>query len=448
MNLTPSCPHTQSQPCHLPAFHSQLIARLAVAALAAGIWLLCTATVLANPVDLNDIDVASSEESLKDMLEELDTIKRRLSKDVARHSEVDQAYGKTEKKIGELAAKSHQLKQQQKELQQQLQQLQREQRALQRKAEQQQAMIAEQIRQAYQMGGQSAAQLFFDRQSPADIDRQLTYLDFVNQARAKRIREYSETLEQKQAVGQQISQRQSDLAANQAELDAQQKTLAKLQDKRQKQLARLTEKIQDDESRIRLLRTDSDALQKLLEEVNRVVAAAERKEAERRKELEEQQQVQREVDSMTREQQRTEQTAIAALPRGSFASAKGKLPWPVSGQQQYRFGKQRPGSDVRWQGVTIKAKSGEPVKAIYAGRVIFADWFQGQGLLMIVDHGDGYMSLYGHNESLLRETGTWVAGGETIATVGNSGGQSIAALYFEIRHNGAPSDPNRWCRRG
>ena len=97
--------------------------------------------------------------------------------------------------------------------------------------------------------------------------------------------------------------------------------------------------------------------------------------------------------------------------------------------------------------MTIRANTGEPVKAIYAGRVIFADWFQGQGLLMIIDHGNGYMSLYGHNESLLQNAGAWVAGGETIATVGNSGGQSMAALYFEIRLNGQPSNPNLWCTK-
>ena len=109
-------------------------------------------------------------------------------------------------------------------------------------------------------------------------------------------------------------------------------------------------------------------------------------------------------------------------------------------------GKLRRHSDERWQGVSISAKEGSSVRAIFSGRVLFADWFTGQGLLMIIDHGDGYWSLYGHNQTLLKAEGDSVAAGEVIATVGNSGGQSVAALYFEIRHNGQPSNPSKWCK--
>jgi len=130
-----------------------------------------------------------------------------------------------------------------------------------------------------------------------------------------------------------------------------------------------------------------------------------------------------------------------------FHKLKGKLHWPTKGKISKRFGSSRSGSNLRWQGVTLTAKEGSEVNAIHHGRVVFADWFRGSGLLIIIDHGDGYMSLYGHNQSLLIEPGDWVTVGEQIATVGNSGGKKHAGLYFEIRHKGQPTDPRHWCKR-
>ncbi|MDC3332982.1 peptidoglycan DD-metalloendopeptidase family protein, partial [bacterium] len=123
------------------------------------------------------------------------------------------------------------------------------------------------------------------------------------------------------------------------------------------------------------------------------------------------------------------------------------MPWPTAGKLANSFGSKRNGTTLRWQGVNINARQGSDVKAIHYGRVVFADWFRGSGLLVIIDHGDGYMSLYGHNQSLLKSPGEWVIPGESIATVGNSGGQKSAGLYFEIRKNGKPTDPKRWCKR-
>ncbi|HEX7026934.1 MAG TPA: peptidoglycan DD-metalloendopeptidase family protein, partial [Gammaproteobacteria bacterium] len=121
------------------------------------------------------------------------------------------------------------------------------------------------------------------------------------------------------------------------------------------------------------------------------------------------------------------------------------LPWPARGNIMNHFGDSRRGSDLLWQGLRISAPKGSEVRAISHGRVAFADWLPGFGLLMILDHNDGYMSLYGHNETLYKEAGNWVQPGEIIATVGNSGGEQQAVLYFEIRHQGKPVDPQKWC---
>jgi septal ring factor EnvC (AmiA/AmiB activator) len=132
-----------------------------------------------------------------------------------------------------------------------------------------------------------------------------------------------------------------------------------------------------------------------------------------------------------------------------FARVKGKLAWPVQGRLAGDYGQPRgAGGPVRWTGVLLEATAGTPVKAVYHGRVAFADWLQGLGLLVIVDHGGGYMSLYGHNEALLKESGDWVEPGETIAQVGDSGGQARPGLYFEIRYNGEPVNPHPWIARG
>ena len=132
-------------------------------------------------------------------------------------------------------------------------------------------------------------------------------------------------------------------------------------------------------------------------------------------------------------------------PPRSFKALRGRLPWPVKGRVARRFGAARPESGLRWQGVVLEAPEGREVRAVAHGHVVFADWLRGFGLMVILDHGGGYMSLYGHNESLLREPGEWVAPGDVLATVGDSGAHSRAGLYFEIRRDGRPQNPAQWC---
>ena len=129
-----------------------------------------------------------------------------------------------------------------------------------------------------------------------------------------------------------------------------------------------------------------------------------------------------------------------------FGKLAGKLPWPLPGRITTGYNSRREGA-LRWQGVILGAPGGTPVRAIHSGRVVFADWLRGYGLLTIVDHGDGYLSLYGYNQALLREVGEWVAAGDSLALAGNSGGNMASGLYFEIRHRGKAVNPTRWCDR-
>lgn len=139
---------------------------------------------------------------------------------------------------------------------------------------------------------------------------------------------------------------------------------------------------------------------------------------------------------------------IPALPTEKpFSKQRGKLYWPAKGKVKNLYDHWRSVGKVKWQGNIIKAKEGAPVHTISNGRIAYSDWLRGYGLITIIDHGDGYMSLYGHNQTLLKEVGDWVENNEIIATVGSSGGLKSVGLYFEIRHNGKPSNPSRWCKK-
>ena len=130
-----------------------------------------------------------------------------------------------------------------------------------------------------------------------------------------------------------------------------------------------------------------------------------------------------------------------------FSELKGKLTWPVAGALLHDFGQPRAGGGVKWNGVVLGAPRGREVRAVYHGRVAFADWLAGMGLIVIVDHGEGFMTLYGYNETILKNAGDWVAPGDVIATVGDSGGQSEAGLYFELRQGAKPVNPRLWVTR-
>ena len=145
---------------------------------------------------------------------------------------------------------------------------------------------------------------------------------------------------------------------------------------------------------------------------------------------------------------RREAVAAAAPPepRMPFADAQGTLVMPVVGTLKNRYGARR-NADIRWRGWLIAADQGEPVRAVHGGDIIYADWLRGQGLLMVVDHGEGWLSLYAQNHSLLRGVGDRVSAGDIIAKAGASGGSETSGLYFEIRHRGVPVDPGEWIRR-
>ncbi|MDF1729596.1 MAG: peptidoglycan DD-metalloendopeptidase family protein, partial [Sulfitobacter sp.] len=249
-------------------------------------------------------------------------------------------------------------------------------------------------------------------------------------------------------------------------LDSQRDELDKVRKERQQALAKLNDDVKARDAKLQAREQDQADLGKVLKTIEETLARQAREaEQARQKALLAQQEAEKK-----REREAAEAVASATTdapaPRkparaapgplvssagesfgGPFASARGKLPWPVDGRLLARFGETR-GDDTRakWDGVMISAGAGTQVHAIHGGRVVFADWLRGAGLLVILDHGNGYLSLYGHNQTLLKAAGDVVKAGESISTVGNSGGQDTPALYFAIRQQGRPSDPAQWCR--
>ncbi len=257
------------------------------------------------------------------------------------------------------------------------------------------------------------------------------------------------------------------MLAQRADLDSRRQALEAERGKRQQVLAKLNGDMKDRDQKLQAREQDQADLSKVLKTIEETLARQAREAEEARKKA---------LLAQQEAEKRRQQEALAAAAReqakepveppkkarttlgpmvssdganygGAFSAARGKLPWPVNGRLLARFGDAR-GSDARakWDGVMISANPGTQVRAVHGGRVVFADWLRGAGLLVILDHGNGYLSLYGHNQSLLKSAGDIVKAGEAISTVGDSGGQDAAGLYFAIRQQGRPTDPSQWCR--
>ena len=275
----------------------------------------------------------------------------------------------------------------------------------------QQARIALELKTAWQMGQQGQVKVLLNQEDPHTVARAMAYYQYFFRARNELVGQYRETLEDLRVLEERIAGTLDQLAAQQAELEQQQAQLVTAQAAREATVASLSTSIESKAEKLKQLEQDRKELEKLLEAIARAVADLEVPEHYQ-----------------------------------PFKAARGKMPWPLAAKRVNNFGRPRNEGKMRWQGVTIPAREGSKVNAIHHGRVVYADWLRGSGLLLIIDHGDGYMSLYAHNQSLLREVGEWVKAGTPVSTVGNSGGQEQAALYFEIRHQGKPVNPASWCR--
>ena len=273
----------------------------------------------------------------------------------------------------------------------------------------QQAQINRIVRQAYQFGRQSQIKLLLNQEEPHRISRLLRYHNYIVSAHKVKRDTYLRTIAditKTEAIIVATTQR---LDANRIKLDQRYQQLKKTQGQRTLTLNKVKAELRSKGASLSQLRANQERLERLLEEA-------------------------------------TQALSKLKLPGDAkpFSQTRGKLPIPARGRILHEYGSPRLQGKLRWNGLFIAGKSGAPVVSVHYGRVIFSDYLRGHGLLLIIDHGDDYMSLYAHNQTLLKETGDWVRSGETIATVGNTGGQTRDGLYFEIRYRGKPQSPRRW----
>lgn len=273
-----------------------------------------------------------------------------------------------------------------------------------------QRSLATQVRAVYASGQTERLRLLLSQQEPARLGRVLVYYRYLTEDRATEIKaviaELSELTDAEIRLAENAA-RLEQLLARQTE---EARRLEQARQARAQVVASIDARITDRQSEAARLTAEAAALESLIEELRRALAD------------------------------------MPGTDREPFASLKGKLDWPAKGVLVSDFGQPRAGGSLKWNGVVIGTDRGRDVRAVYHGRVAYADWLPGMGLLLVIEHGDGYMSLYGHNETLYKRVGDWVEPGEVVAGAGDTGGKSRTGLYFEIRRDGQPQNPHRWFR--
>lgn len=268
--------------------------------------------------------------------------------------------------------------------------------------------LAGELRVAYMNGHQEQVKLLLTQRDPAQLGRIMTYYGYFGRARAERITAITEHLAHLELLTENITAEASKLKAIEADNAREVKSLAGARDRRKLTLAQVQSKIRSRNDELAKAQREAQALEKLVEQLRRAIEE------------------------------------FPDLGNQPFARVKGKLPWPVKGKLLARFGQLRSGGPLKWQGMVIGADRGTQVRAPFQGRVVYADWLPGLGLLLVLDHGGGYMSLYGHNEQLYRKVGDRVAAGDALGAVGDAAGTGQSGLYLEIRKGRQAIDPATW----
>ena len=354
-----------------------------------------------------EIDKAKQLKQLKQRMQVVETTIRKSQRN---KSKQQAELRKVEKKLGLASRKLNQVQAKLSKTKQTIKGLQKKQLLLLSDISQQKTLLAEQLRSAFLMGQQQQVKLLLNQQQPERFSRVMKYYEYVNKARVDNVqlleKKVRDLVDVEVALKKQQFEQQQLVSTRKAE--STKLFIAKKQ--RKKVLSTLQKEIKSAGSELRLLKENEKRLANLLRSIRQAI----------------------------------NDIPILAQENKPFSQLKGKMRWPTTGKITKRFGSRK--KSGRWDGVLIAVKEGRPVQSISHGRVVYADWLRGYGLLMIVDHGEGYMSLYAFNQGLYREVGDWVSSGEKIASSGLSGGQQNAGLYFSIRKNGKPVNPIHWCR--
>ena len=352
----------------------------------------------------------NEQEKLAELQAELRARQQVLDNSKASAKELADVLKASELDIAKVAKKLTQTNDNLRQLQAEQQSLQQEQSSLKAAIRQQQSLLSSQLKSAFMAGHYDYAKMMFYQEDAKTFERVITYYQYLAKARQSEITKFKDNVARLETVTASLAEKAASLLALLDEQKNQRAVLLTRQNDRKKTLTKLNQTIASESERIAALQEDEKALREAIE--------AARIAAERAAEA-------------------------AQISLDGLAKLKGKLSAPVEGRVRKLFGNRRQGQ-VRWKGIIIDGEEGDAVKSIASGKVLYADWLRGFGLVAIVDHGEGYMSVYGHNQALLKQAGDDVRRGENLALVGRSGGQASPNLYFEIRHKGKALNPTAW----
>ena len=381
------------------------------------------------PATAEDID--KQQNALKAVKSDIKTTRRTVAKLTRRKGSLEEQLRDLEQRYSSISIQVREHGQQVVEIQQRMKVMIQQRDQLQHSITQQGGLLSSQIRSAYALGRQERLKLILNQTDPARVSRVWAYYGYLNRARSSRLNKYQTDYKQLQTLEKETVETSEQLTTVLEDKQTEQAKVAQNRKARKGVLVQLSRQLKTKAARLKQLESNKKRLQRLITALqSRPVVVPEPV-----------------LTSAT--QARTEKPIDKLLPITGLATPfhkqRGHLFWPVKGRVLKKFGSKRaPG---RWDGLLIEAAEGVPVRAVSRGRVAFADWLRGYGLLTIIDHGKGYMTLYAFNESLNKNVGDWVNAGDAIATVGNSGGRSQTGLYFEVRKKGKPVNPLRWLRK-
>jgi septal ring factor EnvC (AmiA/AmiB activator) len=377
------------------------------------VWALLAAAVLACSVPSATLaaDPEATEADLGRIRKEIADLQREIRRDTSRRDalaarlrDAEMTVAGARRKLGELRAAREASERRRDQLQQ-------EKAASEKVLETERAALAAQVRAAFTIGREEQLKLLLNQQDPERVGRMFVYYGYFGRARAARIEKIGAEIERLAALEVQLQEETERLAALESDARDELRAMQTGRRDRSRVLSELEAKLRGRTTSLAKLKREETTLEKLLADLRRLLSD------------------------------------FPVTSGEPFEKLRGKLSAPVRGKLVGDFGQRRSGN-VTWNGVLLATERGSEVRAVYFGRVIYADWLPGMGLLTILEHSGGYLSLYGHNEQLFKSVGDWVAPGDVIATVGDSGGRSRPELYFEIRKGSKPLNPHQWIRKG
>lgn len=343
----------------------------------------------------------------------IEALSRSLERDRGRQDELRKTLEDTEKKIAAIGTELRGLARDLDQQNRKVRAIQEDQRRIEQQLAAQKKGLGQQVRSAYVLGAGSQTQLLLSQEQAGPLSRMMTYYDYVNRARARRIEGILAQVQALQAVTARLLEERQALETLRQQRERTLKALEAGRAERAAMVERLAARIADEQTELRQLRQNEQEVRRLLDSLR---------------------------------------NALADIPLNlgnerPFAKQRGKLPWPVRGKLLASYGQPKAGPNLLWNGLWIAAAQGSPVRAVAGGRVAYVGWMHRYGLMVVLEHEGGYFTLYGHNDSTLKGVGEWVAVGQPIAQAGASGGHTQSGVYFEVRKGKEPVNPRTWLAR-